>query len=65
MLNVGDLAIQILSEGNDATNAGLTSTKTAVPAIVAKKSIRAFKKELSHAKLTGLKKLNLKKMNKI
>ena len=43
MLNVGDLAIQILSEGNDATNAGLTSTKTAVPAIVAKKSIRSFK----------------------
>merc|ERR1712001_45792 len=36
MLNVGDLATQTLSKGDATTNAGLTSTQTAITAIVAK-----------------------------
>ena len=36
MLNVGDLATQTLSQGDATTNAGLTSTQTAITAIVAK-----------------------------
>merc|ERR1711937_914491 len=36
MLNVGDLAKQTVTVGDSSTNAGLTSTQTAITAIVAK-----------------------------
>ena len=36
MLNVGDLATQTVAVGDASTNAGLTSTQTAITAIVAK-----------------------------
>jgi len=36
MLNVGDLAKQTVTVGDASTNAGLTSTQTAITAIVAK-----------------------------
>ena len=36
MLNVGDLATQTVAVGDASTNAGLTSTQTAITAIVNK-----------------------------